>query len=74
MLFLFLLITILYYFWLIIIFYIAYTPNTFNNIPAAIADHITPDTFGDIACINKKFEGSSSCPTFWATLDDIGTA
>ena len=34
------------------------------SVPAAIAEPITPATFGPIACIRRKFEGFSLCPTF----------
>ncbi len=42
--------------------------------PAAIADPITPATFGPIACINKKLCGFDSSPTLLDTLAAIGTA
>ena len=35
---------------------------------------MTPATFGPIACINRKFVGSASAPTFCDTLAAIGTA
>lgn len=39
-------------------------PNILSKTPAAMADPITPATFGPIACISKKFDGLDSCPTF----------
>ena len=42
--------------------------------PAATAVPITPATFGPIACMSRKFVGSSSAPTFWDTRAAIGTA
>ncbi len=44
------------------------------NTPAAIAVPITPETFGPIAFIKRKFEGSYSRPTLFATRAAIGTA
>lgn len=32
-------------------------PNTASRKPAAIAEPITPATFGPIACIRRKFDG-----------------
>ena len=42
--------------------------------PAATAEPITPATFGPIACMSKKLEGSSRTPSFWTTRAAIGTA
>ena len=42
--------------------------------PAATADPITPDTFGPIACMRRKFCVSASCPTLLDTRAAIGTA
>ena len=42
--------------------------------PAAIAEPMTPATFGPIACISKKLFGSDSRPTLFDTLAAIGTA
>ena len=50
------------------------TPANWIKTPAAIAEPITPATFGPIACISKKFCGFDSNPTLFATLDAIGTA
>ena len=44
------------------------------NTPAAIAVPITPETFGPIACINRKLPGSYSRPTLLETRAAIGTA
>jgi hypothetical protein len=41
---------------------------------AAIAEPITPATFGPMACINKKLCGSVSSPTLLETRAAIGTA
>ena len=49
-------------------------PKNDNNIPAATAEPITPATFGPMACINRKFPGFASCPTFCDTRAAIGTA
>ncbi|SAW73348.1 Uncharacterised protein [Klebsiella pneumoniae] len=42
--------------------------------PAAIAEPITPATFGPIACISRKFCPSASRPTLFDTRAAIGTA
>lgn len=34
-----------------------YLPNTASRKPAAIAEPITPATFGPIACMRRKFDG-----------------
>ena len=39
-------------------------PKKLHKIPAAIAEPITPDMFGAMACIRRKFVGSS----FWPTI------
>ena len=44
------------------------------NTPAATAVPITPETFGPMACITRKLEGSSSWPTLLDTRAAIGTA
>ena len=54
----------------VIIFYL----NMIKRTPAATADPITPAIFGPMACINRKFLGFSSCPSFCTTLAAIGTA
>ena len=36
---------------------ISYAPNTFSKKPAAMAEPITPATFGPMACMSRKFEG-----------------
>ena len=51
-----------------------HTPNIAINVPAATAVPITPATFGPIACINRKLDGSASVPTFCDTRAAIGTA
>ncbi len=43
-------------------------------LPADTAEPITPATLGPIACISRKFEGFSFCPTTCETLAAIGTA
>ena len=45
-----------------------------SSTPAAIADPITPATFGPMACIKRKFLGLALWPSIWATLAAIGTA
>ena len=42
--------------------------------PAAIAEPMTPATFGPMACISRKFAGFSFWPTTWETRAAIGTA
>ncbi len=42
--------------------------------PAAIAEPITPATFGPIACISRKLCGLDSRPILLETLAAIGTA
>ncbi len=39
-----------------------------------MADPITPEILGAIACIKRKLDGSSFCPTIWTTLAESGTA
>ena len=34
--------------------------------PAAIAEPITPATFGPMACISRKLEGLAFWPSLWA--------
>ena len=48
--------------------------NSNNSNPAPTALPITPATLGPIACINKKFSGSSLNPSLCTTLAAIGTA
>ena len=43
------------------VFYLG--PNNESITPADTAEPITPATLGPIACISKKFEGFSFCPT-----------
>ena len=38
---------------------ITYLPRTESRIPAAIAEPITPATFGPMACMSRKLEGFS---------------
>ena len=42
--------------------------------PAAMAEPITPATFGPIACISRKLFGLASAPTFWLMRAAMGTA
>ena len=42
--------------------------------PAAIAVPITPETFGPIAFMSRKFDGSNSIPTLFETRAAMGTA
>jgi len=55
-----------------------YSPTVFikiaNKMPAATAEQMTPATFGQIACINKKLPPSSLGPTICATRAESGTA
>ena len=48
--------------------------NTARRKPAAIAEPITPATFGPIACMRRKFFGLAFCPSICETLAAIGTA
>ena len=49
-------------------------PKTLIINPAAQAEPMTPATLGPIACISRKLEGFSFCPTTWDTRAAIGTA
>ena len=51
-----------------------YYPKKDIRTPAAIADPITPATFGPIACMRRKFLGFSFCPTTCDTRAAMGTA
>lgn len=45
-----------------------------NTTPPATTEAICPEVLEAMACINRKFEGSSSCPIFCTNRADMGKA